>query len=70
MTTRERKLQFINQCGPFALEKSVKAAFAQRGARWLTDEQLEDIASDLVSELRSQQRTSRRNREFYARMHG
>lgn len=63
MDTRNRRLRLINSFGTFALDRAVKAAFARRGARWLTDEQLDDIARDLMGDYIKSRRHNRRERE-------
>lgn len=66
VTTRTKRIRFINEFGTFALMKAVAAAFERNGPDWLTDEQLEEIVSEQVRQWRSQARRNRMNRQRIA----
>lgn len=68
--SRTKRVRFINEAGPFAMRKAVEAMIARHGPDFLTDEQLAEIVSEQVLQYRRQARNNRRNREFYARVHG
>lgn len=64
--TRERKLRFMRDFGPFALRDAVVAAFDREGADFLTDEQLDGIVAQQVSDWKFSAKLARRNRAIYA----
>ena len=66
MTTRERKVEFLNGFGYGYLHKAVSEMFYARGEDWLTDEQLEDLTRAAISNWRATQRLNRRNRALAA----
>lgn len=63
--TRERKLQFINSFGRYALIDAVSEMVRRKEAPWLTDEQIDDIASKMVEDARITQRMNIRNRRAF-----
>lgn len=65
--SRDKKIRFVNEFGPFALMKAVEAAFRRSGPDWLTDEQLDEIVSQQVADWRSTRRRNRQSREQHAR---
>jgi hypothetical protein len=60
--TRERKLEFIRSFGVFQLEQSVSAMLQRKKSPWLTDEQIDDITDQLVSDARWTQHHNMRER--------
>lgn len=63
--TRERKLQFINSFGYNALERAVVEMLRRKEAPWLTDDQIDDIASKMVDDARFTHHLSIRNRRAF-----
>lgn len=64
--SRERKERFLN-IGGNARQIAVRAISARilrEGLDWLTDEQLTDIASDILAEERARCRRNIRNRKI------
>lgn len=61
--TREKKLKFIRSFGPYALEQAVTKMLDRKEAPWLTDEQIDDITSQMVSDARWTQHHDMRERE-------
>lgn len=62
MTTRAKKIDFIRSFGPYALEKAVEDILRRKEARWLTDEQIDDITEKMVSDARFTQHLNMQNR--------
>lgn len=62
--TRERKIQFMRDFSSSALLEAAVKAFRHHGPDWLTDEQLDEIVSQQVSEWRDTQRMNLRNRQI------
>lgn len=63
MTDRARKIKFIRDMrGRYGLEHAVDAAIREHGPSWLTDEQLEDLASTEVRRVRNYQHFQMSNR--------
>ena len=62
MSTRERKIRFIQGFGAYALHRAVEQAFRQNGPDWLTDEQLDEIVHAQVADYRATQHRNMRNR--------
>jgi hypothetical protein len=60
--TRRRKLEFIRSFGPYALEQAVTQMLSRKEAPWLTDEQIDDITSQMVSDVRYTQHHNMRER--------
>lgn len=60
--TRERKLKFINDCGPHTLRNLVIAALSVKGDDFLTDEQIDRLTSMQVEDERSRTHRNIRNR--------
>lgn len=60
--TRKRKLEFIRSFGIFALEQAVTQMLSRKEAPWLTDEQIDDITSQMVSDARYTQHYNMRER--------
>lgn len=67
MTTRQRKVEFMASIGPYELQRAAERMVARYGARWLSDEQLDDIVSGAVAILRDRQHRNMRNRAIAAR---
>jgi hypothetical protein len=65
MTSRERKLKWIETFGRYALENAVTAILAIDGPDFLTDEQIDLITEKMVYDAREQTRRKIRNRNFY-----
>ena len=63
--TRERKLQFINSFGRYALRDAVAEMVRRKEAPWLTDEQIDDVASKMVEDARITHRMNIRNRRAF-----
>ena len=61
-STRERKIEFIRSCGHNALEKAASEMLRRKEASWLTDEQIDEITSQLVSDARYWQHHAMRER--------
>jgi hypothetical protein len=66
-TTRERKIKFINSFGHNAMRTAVTEAYCRNGVDWLTDEQLDEIVRDQISNWKFTKRLNRRNREINRR---
>jgi hypothetical protein len=65
MTSRDRKLKWIETFGRYALENAVTAIFAIDGPDFLTDEQIDLITEKMVYDAREKTRRMVRNRNFY-----
>lgn len=65
MTSRERKLKWIDTFGRNALRDAVAAIMAIDGPDFLTDEQIDLITEKMVYDAREQTRRKIRNRNFY-----
>jgi hypothetical protein len=63
MTSRERKLKWIETFGRYALENAVTAILAIDGPDFLTDEQIDLITEKMVYDAREQTRRKIRNRD-------
>ena len=66
-SARERKIRFMADFGGSALRAAVAAAFDRNGPAWLTDDQLNEIVSQAVSDWRFTQRLHRENRAITKR---
>jgi hypothetical protein len=66
ITERERKLAFIAEAGFTALRKSVLLMLSERGADWLTDEQIDDLYRAEAGAWERAERMNRENRERVA----
>jgi hypothetical protein len=64
---RERKLAFIAEAGFTDLRKSVLLMLSERGASWLTDDQIDDLYR---AEAAAWERAQRRNAENRERVAG
>ena len=64
MTTRARKIKYLNSFGLHTFHKAVIDAFRHRGTDWLTDEQPEDMTSDKVRDWRFTQKLNRANKRI------
>jgi hypothetical protein len=64
MTSRERKLKWIDTFGRYALETAVTAIMAKEGPDFLTDEQIDLITEKMVYDAREKTRLMVRNRNF------
>lgn len=63
--TRERKIEFIKSFGHRALENAIKLAVARIGAEnFLTDDQLDEIVSNEVCQVRRLNQNKIRNRRI------
>jgi hypothetical protein len=60
--TRQKKLEYIRSFGQFALQEAVAAMLRRKEAPWLTDEQIDDITEQMVSDARWTQHNNMRNR--------
>lgn len=60
--TRERKLKFINDCGPHTLRNLVLAALSVKGDDFLTDEQIDELTEALLVDERRRTHRNIRNR--------
>lgn len=65
--SRSKKIRFVNEFGPYALMKAVEAAFLRHGPDWLTDEQLDEITKQQISDWREQRRRHRQSCKAHAR---
>jgi len=65
MSTRERKLRFINSFGRNGLREAVAEILAREGEAFLTDEQIDAIASMRVQDARFTQHHNMRERAKY-----
>lgn len=65
MTSRERKLKWIDTFGRNALCDAVSAILAKEGPDFLTDEQIDLITEKMVYDAREKTRRMVRNRNFY-----
>jgi hypothetical protein len=65
MTTRERKIKWIETFGRNALRDTVSAILSKEGPDFLTDEQIDLITEKMVYDAREQTRRKIRNRNFY-----
>lgn len=65
MTTRERKIEWIETFGRNALRDAVSEILAIDGHWFLTDEQIDQITSKMVDDARDTTRRMVRNRNFY-----
>jgi len=66
MTTRERKIEFIEHQFAWGEDfKAIMTLFYRHGLEWLTDEQLNDIINDRLDEWKQIRRRNRKSREFY-----
>jgi hypothetical protein len=65
MTSRERKLKWIETFGRYALRDAVSAILASDGPDFLTDEQIDLITEKMVYDAREKTRRKIRNRNFY-----
>lgn len=64
MTDRNRKIKFLKDMrGMYWLQDVVKDAIREHGPSWLTDEQLEDLASTEVKRVRNYQHFQMSNRK-------
>ena len=63
---RERNEQLIREFGVNAPAKAVERMFARYGLGILSDEHLEEIATDMVRDWERQERLNERNRAIYA----
>lgn len=63
MTTRERKLKFIESFGQNAMIEAITQYFHLEGTNWLTDEQLEVMVRNRIEDWKRSQRMNRRNRK-------
>lgn len=68
--TREKKLQFIRSFGPLALEKAVTDMLRRKESVWLTDDQVDDLTEQMVSDARWSQHVQMRNRPGLNKMLG
>lgn len=64
-STRERKEQFINSFGDRAALDAVKTMISRHGLIWLTDEQINDITSDMAYDVMATTKHTIRNRPIY-----
>ncbi|RWX78299.1 hypothetical protein EPK99_06630 [Neorhizobium lilium] len=62
--TRQKKLEYIRSFGPYALDQAVTAMLARKESNWLTDDQIDDITSQMVSDARWTQHHNMREREL------
>lgn len=60
--TRERKEQFLLSFGVSTPRKAVERLFARHGLDMLSDEQLDEVVSDVIADWRLRERMNRRNR--------
>lgn len=60
--TRERKLKFINDCGPHTLRNLVLAALSVKGDDFLTDEQIDELTEALLVDERRRTHSNIDNR--------
>lgn len=65
MTSRERKLKWIETFGRSSLRDAVSAIMAIDGPDFLTDEQIDLITEKMVYDARDATRRKIRNRNFY-----
>lgn len=65
MTSRDRKLKWIETFGRYALENAVSAIMTIDGPDFLTDEQIDLITEKMVYDAREKTRRMVRNRNFY-----
>jgi hypothetical protein len=65
MTSRERKLKWIDTFGRSSLRDAVSAILAKEGPDFLTDEQIDLITEKMVYDAREKTRRMVRNRNFY-----
>jgi hypothetical protein len=65
MTSRDRKLKWIETFGRSSLRDAVTAILAKEGPDFLTDEQIDLITEKMVYDAREQTRRKIRNRNFY-----
>jgi hypothetical protein len=63
MSTRERKLKFLKDCG-LDLRVGVAEMISLHGEDWLTDDQIIDIVRDQIDNWKRSQRMNRSNREI------
>lgn len=63
MTTRERKIQWLRNIGRYEINKLVEKIFSERGADWLTDEQIYDLTRKRVADWRNDLHFQMRNRK-------
>jgi len=70
MTRRERIERIVASFSPAWLgrpdDRFIQDLLRRRGMSILTDEAIEELARDLVSDLRRAQRMNRENRKIYA----
>ncbi|TBE67463.1 hypothetical protein [Rhizobium ruizarguesonis] len=65
MTTRERKIEWIDTFGRNALRDAVSEILAIDGHWFLTDEQIEQITSKMAYDAREKTRRMVRNRNIF-----
>jgi hypothetical protein len=61
--TREKKVDFIVSMGREAVESAVLTMLRRKEYPWFTDDQIDDLTTHLVEDLRLQSRFARQNRE-------
>lgn len=67
--TRERQERFIksfDRTPGSTLDAGISRCLSRHGWSWLTDEQIADIAADMVSKERASQHLTLRNRRTWA----